>query len=84
MTSTPSATAESIAASRSLPAQTSSLVTSGSGPAQHALYIATFAAGATPEILPKSIPLIDAGTLSLPAAVLAVCEPCPSPSRGET
>ena len=45
--------------------------------------MATFAAGATPEIAPKSMPSTVAGTPLLPAAVLAVCEPWPSPSRGD-
>jgi hypothetical protein len=48
------------------------------------LYAAIFAAGATPEMVPKSMPPTAAATAWLPTAVLPVCEPCPSPSRGET
>ena len=56
----------------------------GVGPDQQTLYTAIFAAGATPEISPRSRPATLAGTPWLPAAVLAVCEPWPLPSRGET
>src|SRR3954453_20936226 len=36
-----------------------------------------------PDTVPKSCPSTIAGTLLLPTAVLAVCEPWPSPSRVE-
>jgi hypothetical protein len=62
-------------ASRSEVAQPSSVMTVGSGPDQHTLYAAILAAGATPEISPKSMPSMLAGLAWLPAAVLAVCEP---------
>jgi hypothetical protein len=47
------------------------------------LYDETLAAGATPEIAPKSMPSTVVSTPKLPAAVLAVCEPWPSPSSGD-
>src|SRR5680860_213369 len=84
ITSTPSAVAWSIAATRSLVAHPSSSWLAGSGPDQQTLYAAIFAAGATPEMVPKSIPPTEADTAWLPTAVLPVCEPWPSPSRGET
>jgi hypothetical protein len=52
------------------------------GRSQQALYAATLALGAMPSISPINVPKIDA-LVRLPAAVVAVCVPCPSASRGE-
>jgi len=41
------------------------------------------ARGAMPLILPRTAAAPLAGTFSLPPAVEAVCEPCPSASRAE-
>ena len=79
MMSTPSATALSMAFARSEVLQ---LARVSPGRSQHALYTATRARGAIPSMPPMSVPNMDACT-RLPAAVVAVCVPCPSASRGE-
>ena len=81
MTSTPSATAWSMAATESEFAQPAG-ATSDS---QQTLYIATYARGAMPEITstPRSLPSMLGSTPKLPAAVEAVWLPCPSSSRGD-
>ena len=79
MTSTPSATAASIANTRSDVLQ---LARVSPGRNQQALYAATRALGAMPSTSPINVPKMDALAL-LPAAVVAVCVPCPSASRGE-
>ena len=84
ITSTPSIVACSIASTESAVEQPSSVVTEGSGPDQHTLYAAMRASGATPDMVPRSAPAAEVtGTSALHAAVEAVCEPWPSPSRGE-
>ena len=78
MTSTPSATAWSIAATMSevrLPDGVLPLAV------HSALYTAMEAAGATPEILPKLMPSTVPETLASPPAVEAVCVPWLSPMR---
>jgi hypothetical protein len=70
ITSTPSATAVSIAAARSEVNPPASF--------QRALYAAIRARGAIPLTTPRSTPKIDASTPALPAAVEAVWVPWPS------
>ena len=41
------------------------------------------AAGAIPDAVPMGLPSMVTATPALPAAVDAVCEPCPEPSRAE-
>src|SRR5262249_308405 len=72
MTSTPSRIAFSIAAAESESKQPS---------APHTLYDAIHAPGATPEMMPRSIPSGFACTPESPAAVVEVCVPCPLLSR---
>ncbi len=79
-TSTPSATAWSTAATVSAVVQPSCV---GSGAVQQALYTASRAAGAIPEVVPKRWPSTSTRTPWSPAAVEATCEPWPVPSRGE-
>ncbi len=52
-------------------------------PSQHTLYAATLAPGAMPEPVPISAPSIRTVVPWLPAAVEAVWEPWPEPSRGD-
>ena len=74
MTSTPSATAWSIAATRSAVAP---LAVEPSCVDHSALYIAIRARGAMPLTLPKTAAGPVAGTPKLPPAVDEVCEPWP-------
>src|SRR5262249_6621103 len=62
-------------------AATASLARQPSSP--QTLYAITWARGAMPETLPRSMPRSVAGTLPLPAAVLEVCVPCPMSSRAD-
>ena len=78
--STPSATAASIAFARSDVLQDARV---SPGRSQQALYTASRAFGATPSTLPRKVPNIDALT-KFPAAVVAVCVPWPSTSRGDS
>jgi hypothetical protein len=52
-------------------------------PVQHTLYAATLAAGAMPDTVPNRLPSTTTLRTRFPAAVDAVCDPWPSPSRGE-
>ena len=81
ITSTPSLIAASIAA-RMSESYAPDLVASFA--CHKTLYAAILAAGATPEIRPKSRSSTTARTPWLPAAIEAVWLPWPSPSRGET
>jgi hypothetical protein len=74
MTSTPSATAWSIAATRS---EVNPLAVAPSCVDQSALYIATRARGAMPEIVPNTAAGPVATTPPLPPAVDEVCVPWP-------
>jgi hypothetical protein len=84
MTSAPSAVAWSMAATMSESWHPSSVSTAGSGPSQQTLYAAILAAGATPAIVSSVRPWMTASTPALPAAVLAVWDPCPSTSSGDS
>ena len=79
MMSTPSATALSMAFARSDVLQ---LARVSPGRSQQALYTATRARGAIPSTLPIRVPNMEA-CARLPAAVVAVCVPCPSTSRAD-
>lgn len=74
MMSTPSAIASSNAARMSASSQPSD---------QHILYTAIRADGTQPRAVPELKPYRFAMLTKLPAAVDAVCEPCPSVSLGE-
>uniref|UniRef100_A0A0A9EXJ6 Uncharacterized protein n=1 Tax=Arundo donax TaxID=35708 RepID=A0A0A9EXJ6_ARUDO len=50
---------------------------------QHTLYAATRAPGAMPRAVPDAYPRRLASATTAPAAVDAVCVPCPSRSRGD-
>nr|CAB3481125.1 unnamed protein product [Digitaria exilis] len=52
-------------------------------PTQHTLYAAKRALGAIPAATPRAYPSVDAGNTYLPAAMDAVCVPCPSVSSGD-
>ena len=78
MTSTPSATAWSMAATRSAVEQALPLSSD-----QHALYTARRARGAMPDTRPHSAPSTEARTSPLPAATAATWVPWPSESRAE-
>ena len=79
ITSTPSATAWSIAATLSEPKQPPPVGVS----AQQTLYIAMRARGAIPLIFPRPAAGPVAWTPWLLPAVVDVCVPCPPQSRGE-
>ena len=74
MTSTPSATAWSIAATRS---EVEPLAVEASSVDQSALYIAMRARGAMPLTVPNTVAGPVVGTPLLPPAVDAVCVPWP-------
>ena len=78
MTSTPSATASSMA-SRIEEVKQSPVSSSLSS--KQTLYAAILAAGAMPDTSPKRTSSVFTPATALPADVLAVCVPCPSPSR---
>ena len=74
MTSTPWATAWSIAATRS---ESRPLAVAPSSVDQSALYTAIRARGAMPLTLPKAVAGPVVATSRLPPVVDAVCVPCP-------